>query len=42
MLWLACLTLEAGCGERVRFSGFFGLFVKTFHRGGLRVGGFGW
>lgn len=33
----------AGCGERVRFCRFFGLFfIKTFHLGGLNVCGFGW
>lgn len=31
------LAVEAGCGERVWFFGFFlRSFIKTFHRGGLR------
>lgn len=37
-MWLACLAVEAGCGERVRCGRVFcGFFVKTFHQGGLRV-----
>lgn len=49
VVWLACLAVEAGCGERVCFFGFLrsfaifcGLFIKTFHLGGLKVCGFGW
>lgn len=42
-VWLACLAVESGCGGRVWFVRFFvAFFVKTFHRGGLRVCGFGW
>ena len=37
-MWLACLAVEAGCGERVRcVRVFVAFFVKTFYQGGLRV-----
>lgn len=26
-MWLACLAVEAGCGERVRFLSFFAVFL---------------
>ena len=36
MVWLACLAVEAGYGERVRFLSVFEVFfIKTFHQGGL-------
>lgn len=34
--WRLDVVRESG------FEGFCGLFIKTFHRSGLRVGGFGW
>lgn len=35
VVWLACLAVEVGCGERVWFVR---VFVKTFHQGSLRIG----
>lgn len=42
VVWLACLAVGLDVVRESGFEGFCGLFIKTFHRSGLRVGGFGW